>query len=215
MTSGPAGSATDRWRTWGVLGCLAGSALALGLAPVLMPEGYSWLTHTTSESAAQGVSGAWLARLGFLLLGSAVLWLSVQAVAWRRPGRVLHGMFAASLCGAAVFSSRSFDPAAAFDATEDLLHSVTATTMGFAFAFGVVAVGWAQRSRPGRLRALDLLAVVAAVVLPLGMLALPDLAGLLQRMMFLVAYVWYAVEAWRLPGHGAGRGDCRDSRSWA
>ncbi|MDP3893974.1 DUF998 domain-containing protein [Nocardioides sp.] len=186
-----------------LIGCLVASALALGLAPLLMPAGYDWLTHTTSESAAQGVPGAWLARLGFVLLGLAVLGLAVRSVAWGRVGRLLHGVFAVSLFGTAVFSSRPFDPAAAFDATEDLLHSVTATAMGFAFAFGVVAVALSQRSRPGRLRALDALAVLASVVLPLGMLALPDLAGVLQRVMFLVAYAWFGIEAWRLSGRRA------------
>jgi hypothetical protein len=37
---------------------LALSMGALFTAPWLMPEGYSWLTHTTSESAAQGLEGA-------------------------------------------------------------------------------------------------------------------------------------------------------------
>ncbi len=45
-----------------ILGFLVASATSLALAPTLMPESYSWVSHTTSESAAQGV-GAWLARL--------------------------------------------------------------------------------------------------------------------------------------------------------
>jgi hypothetical protein len=57
----------------GVLACLAASAAALAVAPILMPTSYSWVAHTTSESAAQGVPGAWLARLGFVTFGFAVL----------------------------------------------------------------------------------------------------------------------------------------------
>ena len=34
--------------------------LALALAPLLMPASYSPIAHTTSESAAQGLAGAWL-----------------------------------------------------------------------------------------------------------------------------------------------------------
>ncbi|HET9901772.1 MAG TPA: hypothetical protein VFR46_12025 [Actinomycetes bacterium] len=64
---------------------LALSAIALGAAPALMPDDYSWIGHTTSESAAQGVSGAWLARLGFLLFGLSAIWLAAQRL------RRLHG----------------------------------------------------------------------------------------------------------------------------
>jgi TRAP-type C4-dicarboxylate transport system permease small subunit len=52
---------------------LVASALALALAPLLLPTSYSWVAHTTSESAAQGVPGSWLARVGFLVFGAAVL----------------------------------------------------------------------------------------------------------------------------------------------
>jgi hypothetical protein len=77
-----------------VLAGVAASAVALATAPVLMPPGYSWVSQTTSESAAQGVQGAWLARIGFVLLGLPVILLATfrqqrwgpWATAWRwRP----------------------------------------------------------------------------------------------------------------------------------
>lgn len=110
----------------GIVAGLSASALILALAPVLMPTGYSWVSHTTSESAAQGVAGAWLARCGSLLFGFSVS-------------------------------------------------------------------GWP--------------AVLASVLLPLGMAALPVAAGALQRGMFAVAYAWYATEAVRgsRPGPAPGR----------
>ena len=178
------------------MACLGGSALALALAPLLMPDSYSWVSHTTSESAAQGVSGAWLARLGFLMFGLAVLWLTALAGArWGRWGRLFHAMFGVLLTATAAFSHRPFEPGVMFDRTEDLLHSATATAMGFAFALGVVAV---MAHRPGRLisrRALDVTTVAASVIIPLSMGAWSGSAGLLQRSMFLVAYLWYAAEA--------------------
>jgi hypothetical protein len=79
--------------------------------------------------------------------------------------------------------------------TEDLLHSVAATGMGFAFALGVVAAMLWQGDLPRRWRLLDVAAVAASVVIPLGMAAIPEAQGLLQRVMFAVAYVWYAGEA--------------------
>jgi hypothetical protein len=193
---GGAGWTRLGWQEWGIVLCLGGSAFALALAPLLMPDSYSWVSHTTSESAAQGVSGAWLARLGFLVFGLVVLWLAAFAGArWGRWGRLFHGMFGVLMAATAAFSHRPFEPGIMFDRTEDLLHSVTATAMGFAFAIGVVAV---MVSRPGRLtsrHALDAAALVASVVIPLSMVAWSRNAGLLQRSMFLVAYLWYGTEA--------------------
>ena len=104
-------------------------------------------------------------------------------------------MFGVFMIATSAFSHRPFEPGVMFDPTEDLLHSITATAMGFAFAFGV-AVVTVQRSRERTLfRALDVVALAASIIIPLGMGVWTEAAGLLQRAMFLVAYAWYATEA--------------------
>jgi hypothetical protein len=183
---------------------LATSAAALAAAPLVMAPTYSVLAHTTSESAAQGVPWAGIARTGFVVFGLTVVAIAVQAAArWGRPATALHGAFGTCLVLTAVFATRSWQPEVPFDARADLLHSVFATAMGFAFAFGVAAVALHQArmaagtgSRPG-LVARDVVAVTASVVVPLSMLAAPDVAGALQRVMFAVAYGWYVAEILR------------------
>lgn len=180
-----------------VLGGLSASATALAAAPLLMPAGYSWVANTTSESAAQGVPGGWLARLGFVLFGVSVILLAILArVGWGRWATALHGGFGVLMVAAAVFSHRPWLPGQPADTTEDLLHSVAATGMGFVFIGAVVAT--AVLGRHGGWRPLDSVAMLAAVAVPLGMSAWPAAGGLLQRLMFAVAYVWYAVEAVRV-----------------
>jgi len=170
--------------------------LFLGLAPLIMTESFSWVAHTTSESAAQGLSGAWLARLGFFVFGLAVLWLaSMAGEQWGRWATISHRAFGFLLLAAAVFSHRPYEASVPYDATEDLLHSISATAMGFAFALGVLAVMVGSDRVNIRRRVLGFVAIGASVVVPLGMAALPDRAGLLQRAMFLVAYLWYGSEA--------------------
>jgi hypothetical protein len=90
--------------------------------------------------------------------------------------------------------------AGSYDRTEDALHSVAATAMGFAFAAGVVAAALhtGRRGRLGGL-AVDALAVAASLVVPLAMFAWPTADGALQRIMFAVAYLWYATAAVRIP----------------
>ncbi len=185
-------------RKWGV-GLLVLSAMALVLAPLNMPESYSWLQHTTSESAAQGVRGAWLARLGFLVFGLTVLWLSANLLpGWHQGARWLHGFFGLMMVATAVFSTRPWLPSLPFDPLEDALHSFTASAMGFAFAAGIGVRFWQRQQSgqwPGRL--LDVVAIAVSVIIPLGMMALPNWAGLSQRIMFATAYVWYASELLR------------------
>lgn len=179
-----------------VLGGLGTSAAALALAPVLMPAGYSWVSQTTSESAAQGTPGAWLARLGFALFGASVLLLVVLARGrWGGWALGLHAAFGTLLIAAAAFSHRSWIAGVQVDRVEDTLHSVAATGMGFAFAAGVAVVAVPRTRSRGRIRALDVVALVAPVAIPLGMVTWPEVTGVLQRVMFGVAYAWFAVGA--------------------
>ncbi len=119
-----------------------------------------------------------------------------------RVGRALEGTrllsaFGVLMLATAAFSHRPWVADAPYDHVEDLLHSITASAMGFAFAAGVVAVGVSRRG-PSRLdRGADTVAVVASVVIPLAMAQGTAYTGLLQRSMFLVAYIWYAREGLR------------------
>lgn len=192
----PAGAGNPRLMQGSIVALLLLSAGCLLAAPLIMPPGYSWLTHTTSESAAQGLAGAWLARLGFLLFGLAVIWLAVlKAPLWVRTAVWFHLAFGVCMLGTAAFSHHPWLPGVPFDPVEDFLHSLTATVMGFAFALGVVVRFW-QREKGDRMgRLLDVTAVAAATLLPLLMATQPEIIGLLQRLMFGVAYLWYGREA--------------------
>ena len=182
-----------------IYGLLLLSILALLLAPSLMPASYSWFRHTTSESAAQGVPGAWLARLGFLLFGFAVIWMSAGLQSkWSTYARLMHAAFGVLLVATAAFSTRPWEPNTPYDPIEDALHSFTATAMGFAFALGVVLT-FLQRGKDRLGRLIDLIAIIAAVVILLAMSASPDWEGLFQRVMFAIAYIWYGAELLRQP----------------
>lgn len=187
--------------TIGVLLLLICSAVALSAAPALMPEGYSWVAHTVSESAAQGLKGAWMARLGFLLFGMAVIWLATASeTMWARGVVWMHLAFAVLMVATAAFSHKPWVAGVPFDPFEDHLHSFTATAMGFAFALGVLLRFLQQWGQGRRGRVLDMIALLSATFIPMLMLFQSDIAGLVQRLMFLVAFVWYGKEALDLYG---------------
>lgn len=127
------------YRLWQstVLSFLLISVMALLIAPILMPESYDWVTHTTSESGAQGIEGAWLARSGFVLYGLAVLLLIAIKKDWKLFARLVHAIFGLSMMGNAVFSSRPWLAELPFDALEDTLHSWMSGLVGSAFTVGV------------------------------------------------------------------------------
>ena len=180
-----------------VVGLLATSAMAVVLAPLLMPESYSVIEHSVSESAAQGVEGAWLARLEFILLGLGVLsCVSLAGDRWGLWGRTAHRLYGVSMLGTAAFSHRPWLDVP-FDAFEDFLHSATANGVGFGFSVGVILVS--LRRGPGRMsiRAFDVLVVIAAVGISMMVVNSTGMAGLAQRTMFALGYVWYAGESIR------------------
>ncbi len=152
------------------------------------------MEHGTSESAAQGVDGAWVARSGFILYGIAVFWV-VQLCArqWGWAGTVCHLGFAVGMFGVAAFAHAPWDPDAAYVESEDLLHSVSAGAAGFGFIVGVIAVVIARWPSSIRVLVGDFVAIGVALVVPLMMST--DSWGPVQRTMFAVAAIWYGREA--------------------
>lgn len=192
----PAGAARLRALSLAVIPLLLASAALVVLAAWAMPEGYSWLVLSISESAAQAQQNGWIARLSFLCFGSAVLLLCIAMRGrWPRLTYWCHLVFAAAMFGAAAFSHSPWQPGAPNDPTEDLLHSVFASGMGFAFCAGVVA-RFLQRGAAAPFgRSLDIAALLVATALPMLLAASSSVGGLMQRVMFAVAYLWYGREA--------------------
>jgi hypothetical protein len=148
----------------GVLGLLAAALVTLAVAPFAVPQSYSPVKLGLSEAAAQGVDGAWVARAGFILFGLAVLWLvQLRAAAWSVAGTVFHLAFEISMFGVAAFAHKPWEKGAAFVESEDFLHTVFATMVGFGFIGGVVCVIIARGVRSWRVLLPDVTALVVAL----------------------------------------------------
>lgn len=180
-----------------VVAMLLASVAAVAIAPTLMPDSYSVIEHSISESAGQGVDGAWLARLGLLLLGFAVLVSAgIAGSRWGVWGRVVHRIYGVSMIGTATFAHMPWENVP-FDEFEDFLHSVTSYGVGFAFTAGVLIVTFRRGPGMQSARVFDWIAIVAAFVIPMVMFNLSDVAGLVQRVMFGIGYFWYGTETIR------------------
>ncbi len=170
--------------------------LLLALAPLALPSSYSWVELGTSEAAAQGVDGAWVARAGFVLFGLAVLGVCVlRHRSWRWLATALHGCFGVGMVLVAVFSHAPWEAGVPYEVLEDRLHSLFASVVGFSFIAGVAAT--LVFCRP-RTRASVLGGVVALVITSIvPLLMATSIWEILQRLMFITAAAWYASEVQR------------------
>ena len=170
---------------------------AMVLAPLFSHPDYSSISHTTSELAGQNMPNAWIMRAGFALYGLAAL---AAALGRLRDAPLLHlpvALFGLGLIGAAIWSAMPIDPALGGDLTEDTLHSVCASGLGFAFAAATAA----RLFLPGG-RVTDWLSwagLVASVALPLAMIQWPEFDGAIQRVLFGLSALWL----WRCYGSSA------------
>ena len=164
---------------------------AIVFGPLFAHPGFDWVANTTSQQAGQMVQGAWLMRFGFVAFGIGVL---LDAIPDLRRGRYENGLFVffgVSMVLVAVFSHKPLDPTHFFDATDDFLHSVFATLMGFAYGIGVA---WRMVSMRQKLDVVfSAIAAMSSIILPLAMWQFPEIAGLLQRVMFFISFVWFAL----------------------
>jgi hypothetical protein len=173
-------------------GGIAVIVIAIVLGPFFSPPEFSWVKHSTSEQAGQGMPGAGIMRVGFFAYGSGTIVASL--LDWRdRPWvRAALVMFGAGLIGTGLWSNASILPDVLSDMNEDRLHSIASGVVGTAFAAACAARLFAPDG--DRRDWLSWLGLIAAVAIPLVMVELPEFRGLLQRIMFALSFVFVARE---------------------
>jgi hypothetical protein len=166
--------------------------LAILIGPLFSPPEFSWIQHSTSEQAGQHMTGAWIMRFGFIGYGAATLTAALVDWSSRPFVRAALALFGLGLLGTAIWSNTSILPGVSSDIHEDWMHSVASGVVGTAFAAACAA----RLLAPGGTRR-DMLAwggLVVSVVFPLAMIELPELRGLIQRIMFGVSLMFVARE---------------------
>ena len=165
-------------------------ATAALVAPFLSHPDYSSIRHTVSQLAGQAMPGAWMMRAGFWAFGLGTLAAAVVTLRREPAVSAALAVFGAAMAAAALWSNLPIDPALGGDAAEDRAHSIAASVMGFAFCTACLvrlgAAGWPRADR------LSWLGAMASIALPALMLALPDVQGVPQRVMFAIAFAWIA-----------------------
>lgn len=165
------------------------------LAPLAMPTDYSWVSNSISESGAQGLTGAWVTRLGFLTFGLGVILVAIARwVVWRSAAGWLLSAFGFLMLTVAAFSTKQWNPEASFNELESNLHSISATVMGFCYGIGVLIVIVLDKKAELSVKLLGWAAVVTSIAMPILAGVIPEFGGVFQRIMFAIAIAWFVVQ---------------------
>ncbi|MDH5531070.1 MAG: DUF998 domain-containing protein [Paracoccaceae bacterium] len=159
---------------------------AMVVGPGFSHPDYSSFIHTTSELAGQNMPNAWIMRSGLGLYGASTALAAL--IAFRRAPATCAALilFGTALTGTAIWSHVPIDPSLGSDLAEDRLHSLFSGLTGTAFAIACTARLWSKGWAPSDWAAWA--GLFASVGLTAAMSALPEAAGALQRLMFVISF---------------------------
>ena len=184
---------------------LAASLSLLAVAPFFVPDTYSPIAHTISESGGQGVPGAWVERSGVILAAGAVLVMTMHTgPTWSRTASRWIRLFSAALLVLALFPESPWH-GGSHDATVAMMHTVGGVVGAVSFTLGVVTVSLSSRRGWGA-RLYDGLMVSALISIPQVMLV-STVDGILQRLMVILGYGWLFLECRRMIVSGRRPGE--------
>lgn len=162
--------------------------IVMFVLPYFSLPGYSIISHTTSHLGAQSTPNAWVMNITFILLGTSSIiagWKPLHSYFLVKVFLIAFGM---SLVGSAVFHHTPIDENLPADLFHDKIHSVFATITGIAFT--LLAVGGSFIVDAKLERYISLFMGIGATLLSFAMFQYPDYAGVLQRFMLTLSFVW-------------------------
>lgn len=183
---------------WGAISAMTVSALIIAFWPTTLPDSYSLVEHTISESGGQGVDGAWVLHLGVMIVGAAValIWLLGQGIWSRGASFSMAGYVAAVVLAAVIVDEPWFD--AVHDTTEAFLHTAAVVISGVAFCLGVLLIGHGRNPGSAWSRRHDFLVILVIAITPILMIVAEPYDGLIQRTAVVFGFSWLYAESLRL-----------------
>ncbi len=159
--------------------------LAVAAGPLYTVSGYSSTSNLISELAAQHTQGNYIMAAAFIALGAAIVFDGSRS--FERP--LLPFMaFGCFMCLAGVFGHRPISPGVAYNALAHDAHGALATAAGISISVAFIWQALRQGSVGYRVLAASL--AIACFALPLGMLAMPAHQGAIQRLMYVLVFLW-------------------------
>lgn len=166
------------------LGILIFTAATMA-GPWYTVEEYSPVRNVISQLGAQNTPNSLIMVAGFLALGIGIVVDGVRRFSKPVIPFIAFGLFM-GLAG--LIAHKPISPAVAFSELIHQAHSILATLAGISITVGLL---WqAALVSTFRLRALTITLAILCFILPLCMLAFQDIQGLIQRIMYLLVFIW-------------------------
>ena len=151
-------------------------------------EGYSPVSNVISQLGAQNTPNNLIMVAGFLAFGVGIVADGIRRFSKPLLPFIAFGLFM-GLAG--LLAHKPISPAAPFSESVHQVHSLLATLAGISITVGLL---WQVALVPTfRSRAIAITLATLCVVLPLCMLAIQDVQGLIQRIMYFFVFVWFWV----------------------
>ncbi len=160
--------------------------------PFFTAEGYSIISHTTSQLGAQKTPNSWIMNFTFALMGLTSIYAGWTHYSKYWLNKLLLVCFGISLVLTAIYSHAPINPTLTFSIREDELHSLFASTTGFSFTILAISTGFTKKSKSEKL--LPIIIGVLATILSLMMFTIGSFMGVWQRLIFITSFGWLIFE---------------------
>jgi hypothetical protein len=156
--------------------------------PFFSVDEYVIWRNTTSHLGSQNAPNAWIMNLAFMFIGAATAYEGWKTLGKYWFHKIVITVFAVGLFMTGVFQHAPIIEGISYDIFEDQLHSIFASAVGFSFTLFAFSTAFIEARRSRRI--ISIAVGLAATGLSLLIFIAPDLAGIWQRIMFVVAFAW-------------------------
>ncbi|NLB20856.1 MAG: DUF998 domain-containing protein, partial [Clostridium sp.] len=140
------------------------------------------------ELGAQNTPKSWVMNITFIFLGIVCIvesLLNLNKFRWHQMILILFGV---GLILSGLFKHMPIDHQINYSVREDELHSMASSLVGMSFTVFVFSSIFILNTKANRYVALSIGTLIC--LLSLGIFKLPHYAGLFQRLIFFVSFIW-------------------------
>jgi hypothetical protein len=159
-------------------------ALAVLCGPIYTVSDYSVSGNLISELGAQQTQNNFIMIIAFVILGMGLV---IDGFKTFRPSLLPFILFGAVMAVVGLFPHKPVDAALSYNSTLHNIHGILAGVAGTFLTIGFIWQGFLVR---GRQRLVCFYMAAVAIVFPVLMLNVPNLQGIIQRLMYVQILGW-------------------------
>ena len=161
---------------------------AMFILPLFSGPEYSMVRNTLNDLGAQSSKGAWIMNLIFIMLGFGSVvagWKYFEGFLFHR---IILGLFGISLILMALFNQAPVSPDIRYNKLEDGWNAYFTVTAAISFIILAFATSFIMEWQRDRI--ISLAVGISAIFLSVLMSEAHQLAGIFQRLQFVISFGW-------------------------